>query len=157
MRIAIVYASKHGNTRRLASAMTEALIAHDHDVRLVPASSPTLPAAVQTELLFVGAPTQVHGLVLGVRGFLTWLKRSRFDGVPAAAFDTRLPGDIRRTGSAATIITRGLEQAGCAVVAQPESFLVEGREGPLADGEEARAVAWAVGLARALSARPAAA
>lgn len=155
MRIAIVYSSRYGNTQRLAAAMAEALIALEHDVRLLPASSLARPAAGQTELLLVGAPTQIHGLLLGVRGFLSWLKSQRFEGVPAAAFDTRLPGEIRKTGSAATLIAKGLARAGCVVIAEPASFVVDTTEGPLADGEQVRAVAWAVGLAQSLRAKPA--
>ena len=61
----------------------------------------------------------------------------------AAAFDTRLPGPVSRTGAASSGIAHRLESAGCRLVVPPESFLVDASEGPIAEGEETRAGAWA--------------
>ena len=156
MRVTIVYASTYGNTRAIATAMAEALTAEGDEVRMLPASSPVPPDAVRTDLLLVGAPTLVHGWQLGVRDFLDELKGMAL-GVPAAAFDTRLPGSTWKTGSAAQHIADGLRHARCTPVGTPASFIVEGKEGPLAAGEEARAAAWALGLEREIAARWAAA
>jgi flavodoxin len=154
MNVTIVYASTYGNTRALATAMAETLIAAGNEVRMLPASSPVPPAAVRADLLLVGAPTQVHGWQLGVRDFLDELKGMGL-GVPAAAFDTRLAGGMWKTGSAAHHIADGLREARCTPVGEPASFIVEGKEGPLAAGEMQRATEWAMELTRAVAARAA--
>ena len=68
-------------------------------------------------------------------------------GVPAAAFDTRYHMARVLSGSAAEGIASRLASLGCQLMVPPESFYVAGREGPLLDGELARARAWAVELA----------
>jgi flavodoxin len=151
MNVTIVYASTYGNTRSIATTMAEALIADGHEVRMLPASSPVPPAAVRADLLLVGAPTHVHGWQLDVRGFLDELKGMGL-GVPAAAFDTRLAGGTWKTGSAAQHIADGLAAARCTRVGDPASFIVEGKEGPLAPGEAQRAADWAMRLTAALAA-----
>ena len=47
------------------------------------------------------------------------------------------------TGAASVGIGKRLEQKGAQLVLEPESFLVEGAEGPLVEGELERARAWA--------------
>ena len=111
MRVTIVYASIYGNTRQLATAMADALVADDHDVRLLPAGWPDLATLEGTELLLVGAPTQIHGWQLPVRDFLDSISR---DGpsVPAAAFNTGsagTPGPPEGTGH----IAKSLGAARC--------------------------------------------
>ena len=140
--VVIVFGSQFGNTKHLAWAMAGALATRS-EVRVIDADHAPRIAGLNVDLLFVGAPTQVHGLRLLVRSFLRGLDRRGFAGVPAVAFDTRLKGDPRWTGSEAAVIDARLTAAGCLVVAPPESFVVEGLEGPLAGGEEDRARAWA--------------
>ena len=140
--VVIVYGSQFGNTKHLAWAMAGALATRS-DVRVIDADHAPKIAGLNVDLLFVGSPTQMHGLRLLVHSFLRGLDRRGFAGVPAVAFDTRLKGDPMSTGSEAAVIDARLAEAGCQVVAPPESCVVEGFEGPLADGEEARARAWA--------------
>lgn len=68
-----------------------------------------------------------------------------------AVFDTRLPGEQRRTGSAATKLGSRLQRMGALVVVPPESFFVAGMKGPLENGELVRAELW--GRSLHLSAR----
>jgi flavodoxin len=142
LRILVVYSSRFGNTERLAWAIAAAL-EPDHPVRVVAAGDAEDLRGEDVDLLIVGAPTQVRGLLLGVRGFLRTLRSHGFTGTRAAAFDTRMVGDRSQTGSAADVIARGLRNAGCELAVEPESFLVAEFTGPLADLEEQRAVAWA--------------
>ncbi|HSL33433.1 MAG TPA: flavodoxin domain-containing protein [Candidatus Limnocylindrales bacterium] len=142
MNVLVVYSSKFGNTERLARAIGTALES-TATVRVVEAGPAENIHGDGVDLLIVGAPTQVHGLLLGVRGFLRRLKDRGFSGRRAAAFDTRMAGDISKTGSAAQVIGRMLKRAGLTLVVAPESFLVADYEGPLADREEARAMNWA--------------
>lgn len=141
MDILIVYETQYGNTEHLARIMAESL-EPDHSVRLVRTRDAKDLACVDVDLLLVGAPTHIHGWQLPGRDFLRDLENRGFSGVPAASFDTRLPGSKRRTGSAAGAIDHLLRSADLRVVVPGESFIVTGSEGPLAEGEEERARAW---------------
>jgi hypothetical protein len=67
-------------------------------------------------------------------------------GTHVAAFDTRYDRPVWLTGSASGKIVRTLRQHGGRPVVPAESFFVVHGEGPLADGEEDRAVAWGAAL-----------
>lgn len=146
LNILIVYSSRFGNTERLARAIAGAL-EDDHAVRVVMATEAEDLRGDDVDLLIVGAPTQVRGLLLGVRGFLRTLRNHGFTGRRSAAFDTRMAGERSQTGSAADVIAKGLRSAGCQLAVEPESFLVADFTGPLADLEEQRAAIWARRLA----------
>ena len=75
----------------------------------------------------------------GVREWLASLGRLEVVG---AAFDTRLQGLPPFTGRASTSIRRLLARHGARIAASPESFLVKGLTGALAQGEPGRARAW---------------
>jgi flavodoxin len=154
MDILIVYGSQFGNTHRLARVMGEALAAADHRVRVVDSREAQKLDADGIDLIVVGAPTQMGGLRLLVRSFLDGLEEHGFAGKPAAAFDTRLEGPREQTGAESDVIARHLAAAGCRLVAPPESFIVRGMRGPLADGEEERAASWAVSVVEAVVADP---
>jgi flavodoxin len=146
MNILVVYSSRFGNTERLARAIANAL-EPDHTVRVLAAGDAEDVRGDDVDLLIVGAPTQVRGLLLGVRGFLRTLRNRGFTGRRAAAFDTRMPGERSQTGSAAEVIAKGLRNAGCQLTVEPESFLVADFTGPLAELEVERAATWARRLA----------
>jgi flavodoxin len=149
MNVLIVYGSQFGTTEHLARAMGDAL-SPEHRVTVESDKGARLMLAGDTDLVFVGAPTQWGGHRILVRHFLTTLRDHGFDGVDAAAFDTRSPGEESKTGSAGRVIAEQLRDAGCRVVVPPESFIVTGYRG-LAEGEEARARHWAVDVVRAVS------
>lgn len=142
MDVLVVYGTKFGNTRRVAEVIGAAM-RPAHEVVVEDVETARDRFGTEYDLLIVGVPTQVHGWRLMGRPFLDGLARHAFAGLPAAAFDTRLPGPVSRTGSASGSIARKLAAAGCRVVVPPESFLVAGNEGPLVPGEAARAAAWA--------------
>lgn len=149
MDILVVFGSQFGNTQRIAGAIAGAL-ASAHAVRAVPVAAASDLRGDDVDLLFVGAPTQMRGLRVLAEPFLAGLAERGFAGTPAAAFDTRV--DVGPQLLASTVIADRLGEAGCRLVASPESFLVLGLEGPLADGEEARAGAWARDVVAALAA-----
>lgn len=142
MNVLIVYASKFGNTRRLAELIGGSM-RPEHLVRVVEQEAADDVFGMDVDLLVFGAPTQFHGLRLLGKRFLDDLHRHAYAGVAAAAFDTRLPGAVSLTGAASSGIAKRLEAAGCRLVVPPESFIVAESEGPLVDGEEARAIEWA--------------
>lgn len=147
MRSLVVYESEYGNTEKIARAIAEELGEHG-EARVAPLGSVPALDAEELDLLVVGAPTQRHGLPLATRELLDGTPKGALAGVRALAFDTRYERARWITGSAAKEIHKILlRRLGCRMLAEPESFFVEGSEGPLGPGEEDRARAWA---ARAL-------
>lgn len=174
MRAVVVYESIYGNTHAIAEAIATGL-RERHEVTLMPASdnlSRELDLGV--DLLVVGGPTHVHGMSsdFSRRSVLTEAEKQGdagpvphiegealrdvidrldcSDGLAAAAFDTRIDKPLLITGSAAKGIAKRLRGRGFSLVAEPESFLVEGTAGPLVEGELARATEWGRALAGAL-------
>ncbi len=158
MRAAVVYESSFGNTREVALAVARGLGASAHAVDGEP------PDLGELDLLVVGGPTHVHGLSsersrkaatdqgatgaggIGAREFVE--RMTPATGLAAAAFDTRIRKPAALTGSAARGIAKRLRRRGCRLAAEPESFFVEGTDGPLAPGELERAADWGRSLAR---------
>lgn len=150
MKALVVYDTKFGNTERLARAIAAALGAGESaDVMTAAAASARDLAGV--DLLAVGGPTQGHGLSPALRTFLDGLPPQAVRDLPAVAFDTRLHGPRLLTGSAAAATAKRLEKKGARLVAPPESFLVGGTEGPLAETELDRAMTWGTDVRAAAS------
>ncbi len=151
MNSVVIYASRSGNTGRLASAIADALKPHG-PVELVAADAAPTYLAAGTDLIVVGGPTEGHGMTEPVVHFFDALAATALDGVAAAAFDTRLRWPKLLSGSAAEGIAHRLVDAGATMVAPAESFLVS-RKPELEPGELERATAWATSLAEAVSAQ----
>lgn len=157
MKALVVYESAWGNTKAVAEAVAEGLSTQlETEVRAVQDAPPA--AELQVDLLVVGGPTHAFGLSReGTRedahrrggeliptGLREWLETGPVD-LPAAAFDTHvrhpdLPGRASRSAA------KKLRKLGCRLVADPESFYVDGYEGPLLPGELDRARAWGAEL-----------
>lgn len=81
----------------------------------------------------------------GVRDWFEALPKAP-EGRLAAAFDTRV--GFRLAGGAAKGIARRLRHHGYELAAPPEGFIVTDTEGPLREGETARAREWGAALIR---------
>jgi hypothetical protein len=176
VRVIVAHESMYGNTRQIAEAIAaglERLV----EVEVTSVNHGDASAADDADALIVGGPTHMHGLATSMSrkqaaqaaeeeedvsvepgaadgpGLRKWLTQRSGDGRPAAAFDTRLDRSPVLTGAAARGIAKRLRRRGFQLVADPESFLVEDSEGPLAEGELDRARAWGESLAESLSAR----
>jgi hypothetical protein len=161
MKSLVVYESWFGNTRRIAEQVAGAL-AEGGDVELVSVDDPR-PSLLHVDLVVLGAPTHVHGLSssrsrgaaveqrngerepgIGARG---WIDELPLCGGPAfAVFDTRAHKPELLVGSAAHGAARRLRRRGYKLVAEPESFFVEGTSGPLEEEELERAAEWGKAL-----------
>jgi flavodoxin I len=143
MKTLIVYDSKHGNTEKIALAIGEAVGARVLQVGDVN------PADLQgLDLLIVGSPTHGGWYTEGIKALLE--TSPALDNINVAAFDTRTATIWNRIlpfGYAAPRIARSLERSSGHLVAPPEGFVVLGMEGPLKEGELARAAGWAKGVA----------
>jgi menaquinone-dependent protoporphyrinogen IX oxidase len=148
MNILVTYATRHGNTRRIAEAVAGALEARG-DVRLVPIEElKTIGADI--DLFVVGGPTEGHGMTRPVVEFFDRLAPEALRGIPAAAFDTRLNWPRLLSGSAAAGIAERLRQEGARPLEPEGSFLVS-RKPELEPGELERASGWALALSDQLA------
>jgi flavodoxin len=152
MKALVVYDSVFGNTEQIARAMSEALATQA--VRVGEASA----QLADVDLLIVGSPTRGFRPTPAMTTWLKGLPEGALKGVKAAAFDTRIaPSDIKspifrwivtRGGYADKGIAKLLAAKGATLAAAGEGFIVKASEGPLKDGELARAAEWASSLAR---------
>jgi menaquinone-dependent protoporphyrinogen IX oxidase len=151
MKSLVVYESRFGNTALIARAVADALRERGA-AHLLPVEEVTAADLDGLDLLVVGGPTHAHGISAEVGEWLETIAGEQLRGLPVAAFDTRFHMARLLTGSAALVTARRLKHLGARPVAPPESFFVAAGEGPLAEGENERAIAWARGLAEQVAA-----
>jgi flavodoxin len=171
MRAVVVYESIYGNTREIAEAIADGLRAGGPaEVEVMSVESATARGLDGVDMLVAGGPTHMHGMTSSMSrriavkaaedeglevepgaadgpGLRSWLRDQRGDGTRAAAFDTRGDASPTVTGMAARGIAKRLRRRGFETIVEPESFLVEESEGPLAAGEVDRARRWGETLA----------
>ncbi len=148
MNCVVVYASRSGNTERIAAAIAEAFRSHG-PVQLFAADAAPTTVPAGTDLLVVGGPTEGHGMTDPIQRFVDELTHASMEGVAVAAFDTRLRWPKVLSGSAADGIAKRLAAAGARVIGV-ESFIVT-RTPTLEPGEEERATTWAATLVDAVN------
>jgi flavorubredoxin len=162
MKAVIVYESLWGNTAAVAHAVAAGM---GCEARALTTDEATPAAVAEADLLVVGAPVIAFGLASektrdGIRdaghppdtehpSLKSWLEALPDGHASAAAFETRLWWSPR--GATGTI-EKGLKSAGYKVVGKAERFVVDGKYGPLREGELDRARAWGKSLAEAAGA-----
>ncbi|MEN6411060.1 MAG: nitric oxide synthase [Anaerolineaceae bacterium] len=148
MKSLIVYDSFFGNTEKVAQAIGSVLNATVRRVtNVVPEDLENL------DFLIVGSPTRSFRPSPAITEWLDALPAGSLRGVKVSAFDTRIPAStikspvfryiVGHAGYADALIIRTLVKKGGILSVPSEGFLVEGTEGPLAEGELERASAWA--------------
>ncbi len=171
MRAVVLYESMFGNTRDVATAISQGL-GVEVDVEVVEVSQAPSSVDSNVDLLVVGGPTHAFGmsrdstrtsatektdeeLVSLGAGLREWLAAAWMPPSTAvAAFDTRV-AKPRVPGSAAAAAHRRLRRLGARPVAPAESFYVEDMTGPLIVGELDRARRWGEQLAAEITPAPA--
>ncbi|MFG1798190.1 flavodoxin domain-containing protein [Nocardia sp. NPDC049149] len=164
MRSRVVYESMFGNTAAVAEAIAAGLRTQGTVEVLTVAEAANTPAPT-VDLLVVGGPTHAFGLsrkrtrldaaehtdksIAVEIGIREWLDAALpvTTGRRAAAFCTKVAKPPWLPGSAAHGAGKRLRRLGYELADDPADFLVDGMTGPLADGELARAQAWAERLA----------
>ena len=142
MKTLVVYDSLYGNTAQVAAAIGAAVRGESRVLRVGQAKPSELGSF---DLVIVGAPTQGGRATEAMRAFLA--RVPALDGVKVAVFDTRLRARwVKVFGYAAGKIAESMKTLGATLVTEPEGFIVEGKEGPLVEGELERAAAWAKNL-----------
>ncbi len=164
MKAIVVYESHWGNTAAVARAIAEGIGPEAAALSTAEASSAALAGA---NLIVAGAPllgfslpneAMLKGIAanqikdptppdLSHPAMRTWLEGLDKGSGRAAAFETRIWWS---PGSAAKAILRLLEGAGYRALAKPQKFIVQGKYGPLRDGELERPKQWGTELARAM-------
>jgi flavodoxin len=149
MNVLVVYESMYGNTGRVAKAVSAGVGERfPVDMKTI-GEIDQLPADL--DVLIVGGPTYAHGVEAAMKAFLDGLPAGSLEGTATASFDTRLNWPRFLSGAASKGIAERLERKGGRMIIEPESFIVEDKDGPLLDGEEERAEAWGRHLATLIS------
>lgn len=146
MNILVVYFSKFGNTQKVAETIAETLESKG-PVRVISADQLTASDLNEVDLLVMGSPTHRMNLPEAVRPLFKTLPKRLLRRTPIAAFDTsyKMSWWLARF-TAARKLDRKLRRLGGKRVVPPQTFHVEGREGPLYDGEIKRAKVWATSI-----------
>lgn len=145
MNSVVIYASRHGNTRRVAEAIAGELHKRG-EVHVFSAEQAPAILPQKIDLVVVGGPTEAHRMMEPVAELFDRFDKGALAGKAAAAFDTRLRWPVWLSGSAALGIAQKLERAGARVIAPEVSFFVTGKVPVLDVGELTRASAWAASL-----------
>ena len=149
MKTLVLYDSAFGNTEQIARSIGRAITGDVEVLRIGECNPSTLESL---DFLFVGSPTQAGKPTLAMRDFLNKVPEAALKKRRVAAFDTRLSGKLVGIfGYAAGKIANDLESKGAALASSPEGFFVNGKEGPLKEGELERAALWAKETVRILS------
>lgn len=148
MKTLVIYDSVFGNTEKIAQAVGNAVKAE-----VKKAADVNEKDLEELELLVVGSPTRGFRPIESVSKFLKALPANSFQGVKAAAFDTRIPLEsirskafrfiVKKGGYASPLISKELTKNGAIMITAPEGFFVKESEGPLVEGELERAIQWA--------------
>jgi hypothetical protein len=172
MRALVVYESMFGNTEQVARAIGTGLSEH-LDVTVVEVTEAHAVVTDLVDLIVVGGPTHAFSMTragtredaqkqgapqgskeIGLREWLAQLPAGPHSEL-VATFDTRVEKVRRLPGSAAKGAAKAVRRIGYARAAHPESFYVEGTDGPLVAGELDRAQAWGKRLGAEAKARAA--
>jgi hypothetical protein len=164
MKAIVVYESHWGNTAAVARSIAEGI---GPAARALSTAEATGPALADADLIVAGAP--LLGFSLPTEAMVKSLAanqardptppdlshpamRAWLDALPAgsgraAAFETRIWWS---PGSAAKAILDRLTQKGFQPVAKAQRFIVQGKYGPLREGELERARRWGADLAQTM-------
>jgi len=144
MKAIVIYDSQWGNTEKIAQAIGRGI---EGDVKVVKVLDAGTEDIADCPLVFIGSPTQGGRQTTAVKNFMDKISPDMMKDKRFAAFDTRLKNImVRMFGFAAPRIGEAIKEKGGNVAAQPEGFFVKSTKGPLLEGEEERAAAWAKSL-----------
>ena len=151
MRAVIIYDSIFGNTEKIALAIARGI--EKCEAEVVHVDKAESVSISDASLLIVGSPTRSFKPTPAIVKFLDSLPDGILDDVAVAAFDTRISKEdikgkffrflVDSGGYAANPISEKLRKKGGTLILPPEGFFVESENGPLKEGEEARAASWA--------------
>ncbi|HPF00408.1 MAG TPA: flavodoxin family protein [Bacteroidales bacterium] len=136
-KIIVLYDSGFGNTKQIAQAIVEGM---GDSASLLHVSEFTREHLNNLSFIVAGSPINGFMPTEKMQAALKTIPAGALKGIKAASFDTRMHVWIH--GDAAKKISKRLAAAGAEIIAVPAFFHVTGKEGPLAEGETERAIAW---------------
>lgn len=165
MKAIVVYESLWGNTAAVAQAIAEGI---GPEARALTTDEASADLVETADLLVAGAPVLGFNLPtdsmrdnvarteidaptppdVSHPSMRTWLESLPHGQAPSAAFETRIWWSPR--GATGAIEDR-LERAGYRPVVKAQKFVVEGKYGPLREGELERAREWGTTLAHVIA------
>ncbi len=137
LKTLVVFDSIYGNTKKIAEAIANEL---GKDVKAILVADFNAGELKGGGLLVVGSPIIGWKPSEKMGAFLAGLAKDQLKGYRAIAFDTRVKMFIH--GDAAGKISQALKNAGAEIIGKPQAFYVQGKEGPLFEGEIEKAKAW---------------
>jgi flavodoxin len=151
MKGIVVFDTSHGNTKTIASAISETLIESGIEVDTFYVKDVKKLITKDYNFLVLGSPTKFGTMSFTVKGFLDKVKSKEWMNKPFAAFDTENPENIdRKEGSAAEKIAEKLREKQMNQLLPVLKAVVLGWKGPLQEGEIERAKEYARRLATEL-------
>jgi len=148
MKALVVFDSVAGNTEKIAEAVAAGIAADTKAVRIGSSEATKLE---KVTLLVVGSPTFGGRPTEAMQKYVDSVAPASRN-LAVAAFDTRLRTKLVKVfGYSADKIAARFKEMGSKVEEKPEGFIVNGRTGPLADGELERAALWGKDLRRKYS------
>ena len=145
MSAIVIYDSLYGNTEQIAKAIGRGF---GEDTKVIKVGDAKIEDIAPYHFVIIGSPTQGGRQTVAVKEFLEKLPAEALKEKRLAAFDTRLKNIfVKMFGYAAPRIEAAIKQKGGNATAQPQGFFVKSTKGPLLEGEEERATAWAKAVA----------
>lgn len=165
MKAVVVYESLWGNTAAVARAVADGI---GEGAVALPTAEAGPDAVADADLIVAGGPVFAFHLSsertrsdirdhpepgapapdLSGPSIREWLEALPAGSAKFASFDTEVRGPF---GKGAPTIAKEMEAKGYRRVAKPEGFIVQGKYGPLRDGEEDRARRWGETLRAAVA------
>ena len=145
MKALVIYDSQYGNTDKIAKAIGAGFTG---DVRVMKVGDVKPEDIAWSKFVIIGSPTQGGRPTAAIKTFLDKLPKDAFTGKRLAAFDTRAKSFVVKLfGFAADKIEASFKGKSGNPTAQPKGFFVQSTKGPLVEGEEEKATAWAKAIA----------
>jgi len=148
MKALILYDSMYGNTEKIAQALGSAI---SGEVKVSHVDKVKPDELRSFNLIIIGSPTQGFRPTKPIQEFIKSVSEDILKDINVAAFDTRITDQevgrglrflMKIGGYAAPNIAKELKKKNANLIISPEGFFVKGKEGPLKEGEEKRAVNW---------------
>jgi flavodoxin len=137
MKTLVIYDSNFGNTEIIAKAISKGL---GEGSNIVSVEKYYKGLLEDVELLVVGCPIVGWKPSERMGHFLSSLTESEIKDIKVSTFDTRVK--VFFHGDACKKILERLVSLGGIMTSGAEGFYVKGKDGPLLEGEEQRAVEW---------------
>lgn len=137
MKSLVIYDSFFGNTKLIAETIGKEL---GNDTKVVHVSEFRKDMLKGVELLIVGSPILGWKPSEKISAFLMSFGKGELKGINVGTFDTRIK--LFFHGDATKKMSETLSMLGADIVLEPMYFYVQGKEGPLFEGELENAKKW---------------